>query len=133
MWEAAGFLGMSEMTLRETYGITTRPTLRTAANAIGTHSAPSKNVGLVVSLVDERRGANGRAKPSLKILVGPAEVPPFNEINHLILSRRHNGPQMDQRFLTECLAMSRLCAGAARPVAGPCALGALCGLPAALA
>jgi len=37
-------------------------------------------------------------------LVGPAEVPPFNKINHLILSRRHNGPQMDQRFLTERLA-----------------------------
>jgi len=54
MWEAAGFLGMSEKTLRETYGHHHPDHLRVAANAIGTRPAPIKNVGLVVSLVDEK-------------------------------------------------------------------------------
>jgi hypothetical protein len=36
MWEAAGFLGMSEKTLRETYGHHHPDFLRGAANAIGT-------------------------------------------------------------------------------------------------
>ncbi|MFC4922431.1 MULTISPECIES: tyrosine-type recombinase/integrase [Bradyrhizobium] len=70
MWEAAGFLGMSEKTLRETHGHHHPDHLRVAANAIGTHSAPSKNVGLVVSLVDEKAR---RQKPaqSLENIGGP--------------------------------------------------------------
>ena len=39
-------------------------------------------------------------------MVGPAEVPPFNKIKHLNLSKRHNGPQKRQRFSTECLFIS---------------------------
>jgi integrase len=54
MWEAAAFLGMSEKTLRETYGHHHPDHLRGAANAIGTRPAPRKNVDLVVSLVDEK-------------------------------------------------------------------------------
>jgi hypothetical protein len=54
MWEAAGFLGMSEKTLRETYGHHHPDYLRVAANAIGTHRAPIRNVSLVDRLVDEK-------------------------------------------------------------------------------
>ena len=79
MWEAAGFLGMSEMTLRETYGITTRPTLRTAANAIGTHSAPSKNVGLVVSLVDEKTRRERAGQALLENTGGPGRTRTCNQ------------------------------------------------------
>jgi integrase len=53
-WEAAGFLGMSEKTLRETYGHHHPDYLRGAANAIGTRPAPTRNETLVVSLVKER-------------------------------------------------------------------------------
>jgi integrase len=62
MWEAAGFLGMSEKTLRDTYGHHHPDHLRGAANAIGTHAAPSKNVGLVVSLVDEKAKRGGSSQ-----------------------------------------------------------------------
>jgi hypothetical protein len=55
-------------------------------------------------LVRPSRCGQRRSSKILIFLVGPAEVPPFNKINHLILSRRHNGPQMGQRFLTDCLA-----------------------------
>lgn len=54
MWEAAGFLGMSEKTLRETYGHHHPDFLRVAANAIGTRPAPNRNVVLVDRLVDEK-------------------------------------------------------------------------------
>jgi integrase len=54
MWEAAGFLGMSEKTLRETYGHHHPDYLRVAANAIGTRPAPNRNVVLVDRLVDEK-------------------------------------------------------------------------------
>jgi integrase len=61
MWEAAGFLGMSEKTLRDTYGHHHPDHLRGAAAAMGSRPASKKvapEVALVVSLVDEkaRRG-----------------------------------------------------------------------------
>jgi len=63
MWEAAGFLGMSEKTLRESYGHHHPNYLRGAANAIGTRRAPNKNVTLVDRLVDEKskRSASAQA------------------------------------------------------------------------
>jgi integrase len=78
MWEAAGFLGMSEKTLRDTYGHHHPDHLRGAANAIGTHSAPSKNVGLVVSLVDEKAK---RTKPgqALENTGGPGRTRTCNQ------------------------------------------------------
>jgi len=54
MWEAAGFLGMSEKALRETYGPRHPDHLRGAANAIGTRPAPNKNVVLVDVLVEKK-------------------------------------------------------------------------------
>jgi hypothetical protein len=53
MWEAAGFLGMSEKTLRDTYGHHHPDHLRGAADAIGSRPVPKK-VALVVSLVEEK-------------------------------------------------------------------------------
>jgi hypothetical protein len=54
MWEAAGFLGMSEKTLWDTYGHHHHPDhLRAAANAMGSRSE-SKRVALVISLVEEK-------------------------------------------------------------------------------
>ena len=57
MWEAAGFLGMSEKTLRETYGHHHPDLLRGAADAIGSRPK-AKKVSLVVSLVDEKDKAD---------------------------------------------------------------------------
>ncbi|MEY9740882.1 integrase [Bradyrhizobium japonicum] len=53
-WEAAGFLGMSEKTLREVYGHHHPDHLQGAANAIGNHARPKKNVALVIPLAEER-------------------------------------------------------------------------------
>jgi hypothetical protein len=52
MWEAAGFLGMSEKTLRDTYGHHHPAHLRGAADAIASRPTPKKEA-LVVSLVEE--------------------------------------------------------------------------------
>jgi hypothetical protein len=60
MWEAAGFLGMSEKTLRETYGHHHPDYLHGAANAIGTRRVPKPNklvVKSVASLAGERKSA----------------------------------------------------------------------------
>jgi hypothetical protein len=54
MWEAAGFLGMSERTLRDTYGHHHPDHLRGAAEAMGSRPIPPKKVALVVSLVEEK-------------------------------------------------------------------------------
>jgi Phage integrase family len=53
MWQAAGFLGMSEQTLRDVYGHHHPDFPREAADAIGSRPAPKK-VALVVSLVEEK-------------------------------------------------------------------------------
>ena len=62
MWEAAGFLGMSEKTLRDTYGHHHPDHLRGAANAIGSRRTPKK-VALVVSLVEEKTKRAGAQEP----------------------------------------------------------------------
>ncbi len=59
--------------------ITTRPALRTAANAIGTHSAPSKNVGLVVSLVDEKTKRERAGQALLENTGGPGRTRTCNQ------------------------------------------------------
>ena len=69
MWEAAGFLGMSEKTLRDTYGHHHPDHLRGAANAIGSRPTPKK-VALVVSL------AQRRCQKPLKTLVGLGGLEP---------------------------------------------------------
>src|SRR3982074_1459616 len=61
MWEAAGFLGMSEKTLRDTYGHHHPDHLRGAADAIGSRPTPKK-VALVVSLVEEKAKRAGTSK-----------------------------------------------------------------------
>jgi integrase len=53
MWDAAGFLGMSEKTLRETYGHHHPDFLRGAAHAIASRPAGKKEE-LVISLVKEK-------------------------------------------------------------------------------
>jgi hypothetical protein len=69
MWEAAGFLGMSEKTLRETYGHHHPEHLRAAAEAIGSRPPPEK-VALVVSLVEEK-AKRGRTSKTPEIIGGP--------------------------------------------------------------
>jgi integrase len=65
MWEAAGFLGMSEKTLRDTYGHHHPAHLRGAADAIASRPAPKK-VALVVSLVEEKAKRKGASQaPSI--------------------------------------------------------------------
>jgi integrase len=70
MWQAAGFLGMSEKTLRDTYGHHHPDFLREAADAIGSRPTPKK-VALVVSLVEEKSKRAGVPQP-IDLLGGPA-------------------------------------------------------------
>jgi integrase len=58
LWEAAGFLGMSEKTLRETYGHHHPDFMQGAVAAIS--GKPRQNVSLVVSLETARNGLNKR-------------------------------------------------------------------------
>src|SRR5262249_32261677 len=78
MWEAAGFLGMSEKTLRETYGHHHPDYLRGAANAIGTRPAPKKNLDLVVSLADEK-AKRSNAQQSIEKTGGPGRTRTCNQ------------------------------------------------------
>jgi integrase len=64
MWEAAGFLGMSEKTLRDTYGHHHPDHLRGTAEVIGSRPTPPKKVALVVSLVEEKAKRAGVPQPT---------------------------------------------------------------------
>jgi hypothetical protein len=78
MWEAAGFLGMSEKTLRETYGHHHPDHLRGAAEAIGSRPEPKRNVGLVVSLVEEK-AKRAEAAKTLDFTGGPGRTRTCNQ------------------------------------------------------
>ena len=65
MWEAAGFLGMSEKTLRDTYGHHHPDHLKGAAEGIGSRPTPPKRVALVVSLVEERERRAGKPEATV--------------------------------------------------------------------
>jgi hypothetical protein len=71
MWEAAGFLGMSEKTLRDTYGHHHPDYLRGAANAVGFRPKPTKKLALVVSLVEEKTKRAGSLE-TIENIGGPA-------------------------------------------------------------
>ena len=77
MWEAAGFLGMSEKTLRETYGHHHPDLLRGAADAIAARPAPKK-VALVVSLVEEKAKRQAVSQ-ALEITGGPGRTRTCNQ------------------------------------------------------
>ncbi|MEY9127004.1 integrase [Bradyrhizobium yuanmingense] len=80
MWEAAGYLGMSEKTLRETYGHHHPDHLHGAANAISTHAAPKKNVSLVFPLAEERARRDIASQPlSLDPAGGPGRTRTCNQ------------------------------------------------------
>jgi hypothetical protein len=66
MWEAAGFLGMSEKTLRDTYGHHHPAHLRGAADAIASRPALKKEA-LVVSLVEEKAKRKGASQAPANI------------------------------------------------------------------
>jgi hypothetical protein len=77
MWEAAGFLGMSEKTLRDTYGHHHPDHLRGAADAIGSRPTPKK-VALVVSLVEEKAKRLGVLETP-EIIGGPGRTRTSNQ------------------------------------------------------
>jgi integrase len=77
MWEAAGFLGMSEKTLRDTYGHHHPDFLRGAAQAIGTRPKP-QHVALVVSLVDEK-AKREKTSQGLENIGGPGRTRTCNQ------------------------------------------------------
>jgi len=77
MWQAAGFLGMSEKTLRDTYGHHHPEHLRGAADAIGSRPGP-KQVALVVSLVEEKAKRAGASKTP-EIIGGPGRTRTCNQ------------------------------------------------------
>jgi hypothetical protein len=69
IWEAAGFLGMSEKTLRETYGHRHPDHPRGAAHAMGARPQQPQKERLVVLLADEREKRQG-AVEALDIIGG---------------------------------------------------------------
>jgi hypothetical protein len=77
MWEAAGFLGMSEKTLRDTYGRHHPAHLRGAADAIASRPAQKKEA-LVVSLVEEKAKRKGPLQAP-DILGGPGRTRTCNQ------------------------------------------------------
>ena len=77
MWEAAGFLGMSEKTLRETYGHHHPDHLRGAANAIGSRPLKTK-VALVFPLVEQSKQPL-RASQPVEIIGGPGRTRTCNQ------------------------------------------------------
>jgi integrase len=78
MWQAAGFLGMSEKTLRDTYGHHHPEFLREAAEAIASRPAPKKKVALVVSLVEEKAKRSEIVQP-FEITGGPGRTRTCNQ------------------------------------------------------
>jgi integrase len=78
MWEAAGFLGMSEKTLRDTYGHHHPDHLKGAAEAIGSRPAPPKRVALVISLVQEKERRAGKSEAP-EIIGGPGRTRTCNQ------------------------------------------------------
>ena len=77
MWEAAGFLGMSEKTLRDTYGHHHQDHLRGAADAISSRPIPTKQK-LVVSLVEEKAKRQAAAE-AIEIIGGPGRTRTCNQ------------------------------------------------------
>lgn len=78
MWEAAGFLGMSEKTLRETYGHHHPDFLRGAAKAIGTRPTSTKHKALVISLADQKAKRSSLPEVS-EITGGPGRTRTCNQ------------------------------------------------------
>src|SRR4029434_3546284 len=77
MWEAAGFLGMSEKTLRDTYGHHHPAHLRGAADAIASRT-PQKKVALVVAL-GEKKAKRGGAPQVPENTGGPGRTRTCNQ------------------------------------------------------
>ena len=73
MWEAAGFLGMSEKILRDTYGHHHPDHLKGAAEAMGSRPNLPKKVALVISLVDEK-AKEGRDVKTPENIGGPGRT-----------------------------------------------------------
>ena len=67
IWEAAGFLGMSEKTLRETYGHHHPHFMRGAVDAVG--RKPAKRESLAKTLADDRR-RRGDARQTVENIGG---------------------------------------------------------------
>ena len=76
MWEAAGFLGLSGKTLRNTYGHHHPDHLRGAADAIGSRPLPMNK--LVVSLVDGKAKRAGVSETPVNI-GGPGRTRTSNQ------------------------------------------------------
>jgi hypothetical protein len=75
MWEAAGFLGMSEKTLRDTYGHHHPDYMLGAVEAMGFRpTLPKKHVALVVSLVEEK-AKRVEAAQAPEIIGGARQAP----------------------------------------------------------
>jgi Phage integrase family len=108
MWEAAGFLGMSEKTLRDTYGHHHPDFLRVAANAIGTRPAPNRNVVLVDRLVDEK-SKRSKVPQTIEITGGPGRT---RTCNQTVMSDRKLIGFVD--FAEFSFRFDRVCCGLVR-------------------
>ncbi len=75
MWEAAGYLGMSEKTLRDVYGHHHPDHLRGASEAIGRH-APKQS--LVISLANEKT-LRVKEKQPIENIGGPGRTRTSNQ------------------------------------------------------
>jgi integrase len=77
MWEAAGYLGMSEKTLREVYGHHHPDFLKAASAAIGRRIAAPKQ-SLVISLAEEKRKRSAGPE-AIENIGGPARTRTGNQ------------------------------------------------------
>jgi len=85
-WEAAGFLGMSEKTLRDVYGHHHPDYLHGAANAISAR----KPISLVNSLVSSRRRRSTLTQP-LEKAGGPGRSVAIKQFQSLAVANLANG------------------------------------------
>ena len=69
MWEASGYLGMSEKTLREVYGHHHPDFLKGASEAIGRRNKTAKQ-SLVISLAEEKT-KRGKVQETIENIGGP--------------------------------------------------------------
>jgi len=77
MWEASGYLGMSEKTLREVYGHHHPDFLKGASEAIGRRNKTAKQ-SLVISLAEEKT-KRGKVQETIENIGGPGRTRTSNQ------------------------------------------------------
>jgi hypothetical protein len=89
MWEASGYLGMSEKTLREVYGHHHPDFLKGASEAIGRRNKTAKQ-SLVIPLAEEKT-KRGKVQETIENVGGPGRSATILRFQLLTVSNFSNG------------------------------------------